>query len=62
MNSHQSEKQLVLLFIGLLITSALTILEADVRFAQLLHSMATKVMISNTIVRFGPTVWSHKIV
>ena len=41
---------------------ARTILEADVKFAQLLHSIATKVMISKKIVKLGPTVCSHKIV
>ena len=45
-----------------MISFAPTILEADVRFAQLLHSMATKVIISKVIVNFGPTVCSHKIV
>ena len=37
------------------------ILEADVRLAQLLHSMATKTMISKNIVAFCPTVCKLRV-
>ena len=40
----------------------LTIRDAEVRLAQLLHSMATKVMISKKIVSLGPTVDNHSTV
>ena len=39
-----------------------TILEADVRFAQLLHSIATNTIISRNNVKSSPTVCSHNTV
>ena len=46
----------------MIVHSFLTILDADVRFAQLLHSIATKVIISKKTVKLLPTVDSQRIV
>jgi hypothetical protein len=40
----------------------LTILDADVMLAQLLHSMATNTITSRKVVSFGPRISSHNTV
>ena len=62
------ESKVKILFLGVdycsedVMSIDLTIRDADVRFAQLLHSIATKVIISKKTVKLLPTVDSHKIV